>query len=124
MANRNMLRNQIIEAWTLTMAEAYPLQLVNSERGLQVHFCHRLLEQFHGLQRRLFIEPTFSADDGSVRCPDVVVCNNGKIIGVIELKYRPRTTPGLSKDIETLNWFANAKNPVLSHWPTVASSLC
>lgn len=47
-----------------------------------------------------------------MRSPDVVVCNSRRIIGVIELKYLPRTTPVFAKDLETLQWFASDQHPV------------
>ncbi|BDT71207.1 hypothetical protein os4_07250 [Comamonadaceae bacterium OS-4] len=112
MSARNPLRRHIETAWQRTIAEAYSQQLINSERGLQVHFCHRLLEEFESHQRRVFVEPCFRAQDGSVRSPDIVVCNSQRIIGVIELKYLPRMTAKYAKDLGTLNWFASARHPV------------
>lgn len=55
--------------------------------------------------RRLFVEPTviFTPDD--VRCPDLVICNSQRIIGVVEFKYAPRAYAEYNKDIETLHRF-------------------
>lgn len=109
MSARNPLKKNFSEAWRQTILEAYPQQLINSERGLQVHFCHNLLEAFGDRRRRLFIEPCFRSADGTVRAPDIVVCNSQRIIGVIELKYRPRGHAHYGKDLRTLEWFSSAE---------------
>lgn len=112
MSERKLLRENIADAWTRTLSESYPQKLINSERGLQVHFCHRLLEVFGDLDRRLFIEPTFTASDGTTRIPDIVICNSQRIIGVVELKYMPRAAPDYEKDLRTLKWFCSAPPPI------------
>lgn len=94
------------------MLDAYPKQLINSERGLQVHFCHRLLEAFGTHKRQLFVEPSFRCIDNTVRIPDIVVCNSQRIIGVIELKYMPRAPADFEKDLKTLQWFSSAESGV------------
>jgi hypothetical protein len=107
MASRSLLKRQIDEAWKETIEEIYSKQLINSERGLQVHFCHRLLSKFtdqHG-SRRIFIEPCFKDSAGKSRSPDVVICHTRQIIGVLELKYLPRASPKYKKDLATLTWF-------------------
>ena len=43
MVRRSLLRKQLAAAWTETLSPAYANRLVNSERGLQVHFCAALL---------------------------------------------------------------------------------
>ena len=105
---RTLLHRQITAAWHSTMHEVYSKQLINSERGLQVHFCSRLLAEFKELPRRIFIEPSFRDGNGKVRSPDIVVCHTQQIIGVIELKYQPRVQPDYVKDIGTLSWFAES----------------
>jgi hypothetical protein len=40
----------------------------------------------------------------------VVICNRSKIIGVVELKYLPRTSPKVAKDLETLEWTASQQD--------------
>jgi hypothetical protein len=117
MSERPLLRKQLAAAWQATLNGdrcPYLNQLINSERGLQVHFCNALMEQFKGddddPNRRLFIEPTVVFGTGDKRFPDVVVCNARSIIGVIELKYRPKTIltkESYEKDIRTLELFAN-----------------
>ena len=105
MATRNLLRKHLAVAWKATIAGPYADRLINSERGLQVHFCHALMNAFGGVQRRLFIEPTI-VFGGVRRHPDVVICHTRRIIGVVELKYMPRGTPNPSKDVDTLAKFA------------------
>jgi hypothetical protein len=111
-SERNLLKRNISNAWSRTLAETYPHQLINSERGLQVHFCHWLLQEFGALERRLFVEPCFRSAEGSTRIPDIVVCNSRRIIGVIELKYMPRAYADYEKDLRTLEWFLSAEPPV------------
>ncbi len=105
MATRTLLRKHIATAWADTLREAYSEQLINSERGLQVHFCHQLLKQFSDVNRRIFVEPCFGDHDGT-RSPDIIVCHTQSIIGVIELKYYPRGRPDYKKDLQTLTWFS------------------
>lgn len=112
MADRNLLRTHLRLAWRETLLEDYQRRLINSERGLQVHFCHHLMAQFDGRRRRLFVEPCFVAADGTQRMPDLVVCNSQRIIGVVELKFRPRSVAHFRKDLSTLRWFASAPDAV------------
>ena len=112
MQKRNILRNQLISAWERTLTVAYPHRLINSERGLQAHFCAELLREFgQNSTRSLFVEPCITFEDGKKRHPDLVICNRDRIIGVVELKYRPNGRPDPSKDIETL--FRFAESPAL-----------
>ncbi len=108
MTVRALLRQHISAAWRSTIESVYTEQLINSERGLQVHFCSRLLTEFANddVPRRLFVEPSFRDPEGKVRSPDIVICQTQHIIGVIELKYQPRVQPSYEKDIGTLKWFA------------------
>lgn len=106
MQPRSPLRSQIQTAWHQTIKEEYNKQLINSERGLQVYFCKRLMDQFQeaGMCRRLFIEPRINISTGdSPRYPDIVICNTRNIIGVVEIKYAPRARPDYEKDLETLD---------------------
>ena len=49
--------------------------------------------------------------------PDIVVCNSRAIIGVVELKYLPRTTAKVDKDMDTLRWIAVQSRRIrLSNW--------
>lgn len=102
MVNRNLLNKQLIKAWEKTIKGPYENRLINSEHGLQVHFCIALFETFQsdGTQRTIFVEPTLILDKR--RIPDLVICNANQVIGVIELKYAPRGLPEYEKDIETL----------------------
>lgn len=110
MSRRSLLRKQLTTAWHETIDNAYSRQLVNSERGLQVHFCRYLLDEFAkaNIQRRLFIEPRISSSGTQVRrYPDIVICNTRHIIGVMEIKYQPRGDPSYEKDFDTLKWIRN-----------------
>lgn len=104
MSNRIPLRRQLSAAWQYTLSGPYQNQLINSERGLQVHFCHALMREFEkaGVERRLFIEPTVILGSDGIRCPDLVICNSQRIIGVVEFKYLPRAVPEYTKDLDTL----------------------
>ena len=105
MGRRNLLRSQLVSAWQQTITETYQNQLINSERGLQVFFCSALLQAFDdaGVKRKIFVEPRLSTvDGGDRRYPDMVVCNSRSVIGIVELKYLPRTRPKYRKDLQTL----------------------
>jgi len=108
MSDRKPLRRQLAAAWRDTLAGPYRNHLVNSERGLQVHFCLALMKQFDVAEfnRSLFVEPNVVFPNGELRCPDLVICNSERIIGVVEFKYAPRGAPDYSKDLETLKRFA------------------
>jgi hypothetical protein len=108
MTRRGLLRNHLKAAWCHTIFGPYAEMLINSERGLQVHFCVKLLELLADHDRRLFIEPTIVFPKGVKRCPDLVICNSRRIIGVVEFKYTPRTLPSFAKDFETLALLAEA----------------
>ncbi len=104
MTERLLLKSQLREAWRETINGPYSKTLVNSERGLQVHFCATLLEIFRreSLDRRIFVEPTICLPSGETRYPDLLICNSQRVIGVVELKYAPRAIPEYEKDFDTL----------------------
>lgn len=102
--HRKWLRGRITEAWKRTIEQAYCKQLINSEAGLQVHFCHHLMTIIAKRRLRLFVEPTVRFDD-RVRVPDVLICTTKEVIGIIELKFKPKNRPSLGsvrKDVESL----------------------
>lgn len=119
MQSRSLLRDHLLRAWHRTIDCEYSEQLINSERGLQIYFCKHLLEEFalSGVERRLFIEPRISlADKPDAKYPDIVVCHTRRIIGVVEIKYLPRTRPEYEKDLNTLSWMsANGRDVRLSN---------
>jgi hypothetical protein len=107
LTNRIPLRAQLADAWRNTINAKYRGQLINSERGLQVYFCSELLRIFRSarVKRRLFIEPRVSAKGAQeYRHPDIVICNDVRIIGVVELKYGPRAAARYKKDLETFDF--------------------
>lgn len=108
MSDRSPLRKQIEDAWESVISDVYPQRLINSERGLQIFFCHALLNALDETNRRLFVEPTFTdVSDKQQRTPDILICNTRQIIAVIELKYQPRVPASWQKDMKTLDWFAS-----------------
>jgi len=106
MQKRRLLRRQLIEAWKETIKD-YGSQLINSERGLQIYFCHALFRLFEEAEakRRALIEPCIKAD-GERFYPDVLICNARKVIGIVELKYLPRGRPKVGKDLASLKKLA------------------
>lgn len=114
MSQRLLLRKHFYNAWVSIIRGPYSQGLINSERGLQVHYCIALFEQFETstVSRRLFIEPSMKFQSGPIRYPDLVICNTKSIIGVVEFKYTPCGIPRLGKDIKTLEMLAKAKEGV------------
>lgn len=108
------LRSQLQIAWHKVIDGPYRDGLINSERGLQVHFCMALLEAFGNLKssRRFFIEPSVKVEGQKTRYPDMIICDTESVIAIIELKYAPRKKPGNKKDIDTLSVLAAAKADV------------
>lgn len=113
---RYLLRRMVRQAFECT-AELYEEQLVNSERSLQAVMFHELREQFKANGKRsytIFIEPRLVLPANgkvadSVRVPDLVVCNDDRVIGIIELKFRPRGRPGSTKDLRTFSELVTRK---------------
>jgi hypothetical protein len=109
MIEKSTLRAQLKRAWQNTIKDKYLTQQINSEHGLQAHLCAALLAQFNDSnmsgRRRVFVEPSLRLPDGSVRFPDIVICDSNHVVGIVELKYTPRGRPyrlDLVKDMETL----------------------
>ena len=105
MTTRKPLRSDLVNAWHKTITERYHTQQIDSERALQVHFCAALFREFASAERtrRVFIEPTIKFDGTQqVRKPDILVCNQNRIIGIVELKYKPQARASYTKDLETL----------------------
>lgn len=115
MSRRHLLRRQLYIAWKETIENYYQTQRINSERGLQVFFCATLLTIFDGagLKRRLFVEPRLASGNGEAGPqPDVIVCNSRNIIGIIELKYLPRSAPKINKDLDTFAWISSHSDAI------------
>jgi len=118
MSTRALLRSQLRSAWLRTIRGPYSDRLINSERGLQVHFCIALLEEFEAsaVRRRLFVEPMILFPDATKRYPDLLICNANRVIGVVEFKYTPRARPSVGKDLNTLHRLASlGKSVVLAN---------
>ncbi|WP_234262990.1 hypothetical protein [Hydrogenophaga sp. NFH-34] len=53
--------------------------------------------------RRIFVEPSVQVLEPRIyKRPDLLICNQKQIIGMVELKYVPRGRASYSKDLETL----------------------
>ena len=106
MPHRQELRELLKQAWSATVQGPYRHQEINSERGLQVHFCATLLPLLSKRPRRLFIEPrvVVSSRDTSV-FPDILICSERAVIAVVELKYTPRAKPSIDGDLSKLRAF-------------------
>ena len=108
MNERRLLKSQIIAAWHQCIAEDYRVQRINSERSLQASLWSRL-NSLLSKNRRMFIEPciVIRTGMGTLRVfPDLVICSSKEVIGVLELKYKPRAAPEYKKDIATLSLIA------------------
>ena len=102
MHKRTTFRDQLKQAWKSTIEEHYNAQLINSEHGLQTYFFIELRKQFEGTNRQIYIEPQMRFAKDLRRHPDLVICDSEEIIGIVELKYKPRGRAEHVKDVETL----------------------
>jgi len=105
MNQRTALRSDLRAAWESVISKKYDERLIDSEASLQVHFCMALLSRFcdEGRVRRIFVEPSVQVLNPSIyKKPDLLICNQRQIIGMVELKYVPRGRATYSKDLETL----------------------
>lgn len=111
MKKRIPLRNKLIAAWEQCKKD-YDARRINSERTLQAslwaHLNQLIRRDTIRKHQRLFLEPIFRVETGIVY-PDLVICNSRTIIGVVEIKYLPRTHPKFSKDLKTLAALANER---------------
>jgi hypothetical protein len=108
---RGLLQKQLVTAWKHVIEQDYLSQRINSERSLQAALWARLNQELPAT-RRLFIEPAIQlGDDQSKKTmiPDIVVCNTREVIGILELKYMPRTSPRVEKDIKNLATIAKER---------------
>lgn len=104
MTKRMKLKQALFAAWEECIQVDYENYHINSERSLQASYSAGLKNRL-GRNRRLFIEPKLDIVDGRKRkvfYPDLVICNTRNVIGVVELKYQPRTRPRMAKDLQTL----------------------
>ncbi len=93
----------ITKAWK-DCVEDYKLHRINSERSLQASLWSKLVTELSLDKYPIFIEPGLKIKGKGKVFPDIVVCDDKSVIGIIELKYQPRALPGWEKDIDTLNW--------------------
>jgi hypothetical protein len=117
MASRALLRSQIVRAWRLTIIEDY--EFINSERSLQAALWSRLnkalAEKLPPKSRRLFIEPKITVKRKNFH-PDIVICNTRQVIGIIELKFKPRAAASWRNDLKKFRAIAGCKTRIaISH---------
>jgi hypothetical protein len=114
MNRRSVLRRQIAEAWEKTMLGDYAAQRINSERSLQASVWAHLNAILPADTRRTFIEPRLSLPSGvrRVRCPDIVICSRRLVIGIVEVKYKPRGRAEWRKDLDTFRWIADNRETI------------
>jgi len=116
MKDRKFIEKCIKKAWKEVILEYYCQQQINSERSLQAYFASKLDTLLKEEKRRIFIEPNIKGFDVS---PDIIICNTREIIGVIELKYKPKLSikegdfsNAFKKDFETLKLISKQRNKI------------
>lgn len=95
--------------------EDYDAGTLNSERCLQASLYHHLRNIFSGSIYEVYIEPLFrcAAKTGLDKIrPDVVVCKNGKIILVLELKFNPKQYVNWEDDFVKFSKIQRLKAPI------------
>ncbi|WP_156524582.1 hypothetical protein [Achromobacter ruhlandii] len=114
MTNRRVLKEAAFRAWKTTIEAGYSKRRINTEGDLQAFFWQNLRAEVGENSRTIFVQPRVKLPGDGVNgkktvVPDIVVCNSRSIIGVIELKYRPRTRPNIKKDLDSLQVLAQLK---------------
>lgn len=115
MVDRTPLRKQLWAAWKESIDTEYLSHVINSERGLQAVFYHRLMKHV-SKNRTVFVEPRFAIDVAGkteVVVPDLLICNSSRIIGIVELKYQPLRRMSFDKDLRTLSLLSRSRRSVL-----------
>jgi len=108
MSKRAALKRHISIAWERTICE-YDDGFINNEARLQVSFVSHLKDVFsEGLvSRTVYVETPFRLSENPIVnadfVPDVVICSDRRIIGMVELKFAPRAAPGYKRDIQKLS---------------------
>ena len=110
MTIRKPLRDALTNAWRDLIQKDYTRCRINSERSLQAAFWSRLNSCLPD-HYQIFIEPMFRIATGTQKVyPDIVICRHRRVVGVIEIKYLPRTFPRVTKDLRTLNGIAESRS--------------
>lgn len=111
---RSPLKRTLREAWHEVIEHDYARRRVNSERSLQASMWAALNRRLPSSNRRLFVEPHFTITGRrSSLYPDLVVCNSRTVLAVIELKYQPKRSPSIQKDLGALQSLATATEPLV-----------
>jgi len=87
--------------------------LINSESCFQAVLYKVLRDNLTDTtDTKVFVEPVIKYyDSGSPQYkPDLVICQNKKIIAIIELKFAPNWNPKIKPDIDKLNILASQKS--------------
>ncbi|MFY3134242.1 hypothetical protein ACOTF1_24670 [Achromobacter ruhlandii] len=111
MTTRRVLKKAAFQAWKTTIEAGYSKRRINTEGDLQALFWQNLRDEVGERSRTIFVQPRIKLPGDGVNgkktvVPDIVVCNSRSIIGVIELKYGPRTRPNTKKDLDSLQVLA------------------
>jgi hypothetical protein len=97
------------EVWD-EVGRDYKDGLINSESCFQAVLYKVLREQItDASDTKVFVEPVIKYyDSGSPQYkPDLVICQNKKILAIIELKFAPNWDPKIKADLDKLNLLAN-----------------
>ena len=107
MNKRRYIKNRLLEAWCDTIELDYMAGRVNSEHGLQALYYCRLRESLPK-DRGILVEPSLNIN-GQIVIPDIVITWLGKVVSVIELKYKPKGSPTYQKDITNMALIAGQR---------------
>ena len=107
MNKRPLIKKLLLAAWLDTIEKDYMSGKINSEHGLQAVFYARLRELLPN-DRGILVEPSLKVD-GQIVIPDIVITSRGKVVAVIELKYRPKASPKYLKDVRNMALIASQR---------------
>ncbi len=104
------LVNLIGDFWSTAIAEAYKAGKITTERSLQASIYMELRQRLPLLN--IFVEPAINnfASYNSGSAPDLIVCDENKILLVAELKFVPHNYPHYQHDIEKLKAFFDSRS--------------
>ena len=104
---RRYIKNRLLDAWTDTIESDYMAGRINSEHGLQaVYYCK--LRKSLPMDRGILVEPSLNIN-GQTVIPDIVITWKGRVVAVIELKYKPKGSPTFIKDVRNMALIASQR---------------
>lgn len=107
MNKRPLIKKRLLAAWIDTIEKDYMSGKINSEHGLQAVFYAHLRELLPN-DRGILVEPSLKVD-GQIVIPDIVITFRGKVVAVIELKYKPKGPPQYLKDVNNMALIAGQR---------------